>query len=69
MYIHSKMCNIRWIEHHTFKVYFFHKLNMRFEKHTFNAWVEKHAFYHPLKRLMLTYYNPCIEIVFLETYV
>ena len=37
---------------------------MRFEKHAFNAWVEKPAFYHPLKSLMLTYYNPCIKIVF-----
>ena len=42
---------------------------MRFEKHALNAWVEKHAFYHPLKSLMLTYYNECIKIVFLETYV
>ena len=37
---------------------------MRFEKHVFNAWVEKPAFYHPLKSLMLTYNNPCIKIVF-----
>ena len=37
---------------------------MRFEKHAFNAWVDKPAFYHPLKSLMLTYYNPCIKIVF-----
>ena len=42
---------------------------MRFEKHVFNAWYEKHAFYHPLESLMLTYYIPCIKIVFLETYV
>ena len=40
---------------------------MRYEKHAFNAWVEKHAFYHPLKSLMLTYYNPSIKIVFLQT--
>ena len=33
---------------------------MRFEKHTFNAWYEKHAFFHALKSLMLTYYNPYI---------
>ena len=46
-----------WIEH------------MRFVKHALNTWVEKPAFYHPLKSLMLTYYNPCIKIVFLETYV
>ena len=39
---------------------------MRFKKHAFNAWVEKPAFYHTLKSLMLTYYNPCIKIVFLE---
>ena len=39
------------------------------EKHAFNAWYEKHAFYNPLKSLMLTYYNRCIKIVFLETYV
>ena len=39
---------------------------MHFEKHAFNAWVEKPAFYHPLKSLMLTHYNPCIKIVFLE---
>ena len=37
-------------------------------KLTFNAWFEKHAFYHPLNSLMLAYYNPCIEIVFLETF-
>ena len=37
---------------------------MCFEKHAFNAWVEKPAFDHPLKSLMLTYYNPCIKIVF-----
>ena len=34
---------------------------MHFEKHAFNAWYEKHAFYHPLSSLMLTYYNPCIK--------
>ena len=39
---------------------------MRFEKHAFNALVEKPAFNHPLKSFMLTYYNPCIKIVFLE---
>ena len=32
----------------------------------FNAWYEKHAFYHPLKSLMLTYYNPYIKIGFLK---
>ena len=32
---------------------------MRFEKHMFNAWYEKHAFYHPLKSLIITYYNLC----------
>ena len=37
---------------------------MHFEKFTFNAWCERHAFYHSLKSLMLTYYNPCIKIVF-----
>ena len=47
---------------------FYHTLHMRFEKHAFNAWYEEHAFYHPLKSLMITYYNPCIKIVFLETY-
>ena len=39
---------------------------MRFEKHVFNAWVEKPAFYHPLKNFMLTYYDPCIKIVFFK---
>ena len=34
------------------------------QKHAFNAWVEKPAFYHPFKSLMLVYYNPCIKIVF-----
>ena len=48
---------------------FYRTLYMRFEKHAFNAWVEKPTFYHPLKSLMLTYYNPCIKIDFLETYV
>ena len=42
---------------------------MRFEKHAFNSWYEKQAFYHPLKSLMITYYNTCFKIVFLETYV
>ena len=37
---------------------------MRFEKHAFNAWYEKHAFYHPLKSLMLTYNNQCIKQFF-----
>ena len=39
---------------------------MRFERHAFNAWVEKPSciFYHPLKSLMLTYYNLFIKIVF-----
>ena len=27
-----------------------------------------HAFYHPLNSLILKNYNPCIELVFLETY-
>ena len=58
-----------WIEHHTFNVCFYHTLYMRFEKHALNTWYEKYAFYHPLKSLMLTNYNPCIKIVFLETYV
>ena len=48
---------------------FYHTLYMRFEKHAFNAWVEKLSFYNPLKSLMLTYYNPCIKLVFLETHV
>ena len=48
---------------------FYHTLYMRFEKHALNAWYEKHAFYHPLKSRMLTYYILCIKIVFLETYV
>ena len=42
---------------------------MCFEKHVLNTWYEKHAFYHPLKSLILTYNTPCIKIVFLETYV
>ena len=36
------------------------KLYICFEKDTFNTWYEKHAFYHPLKSLMFTYYNLCI---------
>ena len=35
-----------------------------FGKYAFKAWYEKHAFNHPLKSLMLTYYSPCIKIVF-----
>ena len=43
---------------------------MRLEKHELNTWYGKHAFYHPLKSLMLKHNNPCIKIVFfLETYV
>ena len=48
---------------------FYHTLYIHFEKHAFNAWYEEHAFYHPLKSLMLTYYNPYIKIVSLETYI
>ena len=59
-----------WIEHHTFNVCFIYRmLCMRFEKHALNAWYEKCAFYHQLKSFMLTYYNPCIKLVFLETHV
>ena len=36
-----------------FNVCFYNTLYMRFEKHAFNAWYEKHAFYHPLKSLSL----------------
>ena len=50
-------------------VCFYHTLYMRFEKHALNAWYEKHAFYHPLKSLMLTYYILCNKIVFLKTHV
>ena len=43
-----------WIERHTFNVCFFLPCVIHaFEKHAFNAWVEKPAFYHPLKSLML----------------
>ena len=45
-------------------MFFYHTLYMRFEKYALNAWYEKRAFYHPLKSLMLTNYNPRIEIVF-----
>ena len=45
---------------------FYLTLYMRFEKHAFNTWYEKHEFYHPMKSLMLTYYIPCIKIVFLK---
>ena len=45
-------------------MFFYHTLYMRFEKHAFHAWCEKHALYISLKSLMLTYYNPCIKIVF-----
>ena len=48
---------------------FNHTLYMRFENHVFNAWYEKHVFYHPLESLMLTYYNPCIKKVFLKMFV
>ena len=27
-----------------------------------------HEFYHPLNSLIVTNYNPCIKLVFLETY-
>ena len=53
-----------WIKHHTFNVCFYHTLYMRFEKSAFNACYEKHAIYHPLKSIMLSYYIPCIKIVF-----
>ena len=42
---------------------FYHKLYMRFEIVRLT-----HAFYHPLNSLILTNYNPCFELVFLETY-
>ena len=42
-----------------------HTLYMCFDKHAFNAWYEKLAFYHPLKSLMLTYYNPYYRNVFI----
>ena len=42
-----------WIEHHTFNVFFNHAVYMRFKLHAFNAWYEKHAFYNPLKSIML----------------
>ena len=58
-----------WIEHHTFNVFFTIRYTCVLKKHALNARVEKHAFYHPLKSLMLTYYNQCIKILFLETYV
>ena len=32
-----------------------------------NAKYEKHALYHPLKSRILTYYNSCIKLVFLDT--
>ena len=35
---------------------------MCFERRTFNAWNEKHSFYHPSKSLILTHYNPYIKI-------
>ena len=59
---------------HTFRTIrltyvFYHMLYLRFEKHALNAWYEKHAFYQSLKSLMLTFYNPCIKIVFLKMYV
>ena len=41
---------------------FYHTLYMRFENVRLT-----HAFYHPLISLILTNYNPCIELVFLET--
>ena len=65
MYVMKRTLNA-CIEHHTFDVCFYHTLYMRFEKHAFNTGVEKPAFYHPLKSLMLTCYNPCIKIVFLD---
>ena len=69
MYVIERTLNA-WIEHHTFNVYFLPlPLYMRFEKHAFNAWYEKHAFYHPLDSIMLTYYNPSIKTVFKDTYV
>ena len=37
---------------------------MRFEKHAFNAWYEKHAFYNPLKSPMLTYFTHALRYFF-----
>ena len=42
---------------------FYHALYVRFENVRLT-----HAFKHPLNSLILTNYNPCIELVFLETY-
>ena len=35
------------------RMFFYQTLYIRFEKHVFNAWYEKHAFYHPLKSICL----------------
>ena len=45
-YFLKRMLNA-WIEHYTFNVFFYQMIYMRFEKHAFNSWCEKDAFYHP----------------------
>ena len=44
-------------------MFLYHTLYMCFEKRTFNAWNEKHSFYHPSISLILTHYNPYIKLV------